>query len=205
MVRAGYDAVSHTYRGDVENGDCALYHEWLDELIPLLQPATRVLDLGCGCGIPVARRLAQSHQVTGVDLSAVQIRRALELVPAARFLCADMMTLEFPPSHFAAIASFYAIIHVPLDQQPALFRNMADWLQPGGYLMATVGHDHWTGTEEDWLGVEGATMYWSHADSATYEAWLTLSGLEVLWTRFVPEGDSGHTLLLARKLGVDAL
>ena len=42
----------------------------LDELLPLItrpggeRPA--VLDLGCGCGIPVARRLASTCAVTGV-------------------------------------------------------------------------------------------------------------------------------------------
>ena len=78
---------------------------------------------------------------------------------------------------------------------------MAGWLQPGGYLLATVGHDRWTGTEEDWLGVAGATMYWSHAGSTTYESWLIESGLSIHWPRFIPEGDGGHTLLLARKPG----
>ena len=62
--------------------------------------------------------------------------------------------------------------------------------------MATVGHTAWTGTEADWLGAE---MYWSHAGEATYRQWLTDLRFELLWTRFVPEGDGGHTLLLARK------
>jgi len=37
----------------------------------------RVLDLGCGNGVPVAKALAVGgHDVTGVDLSAVQVERA---------------------------------------------------------------------------------------------------------------------------------
>ena len=40
-------------------------------------------------------------------------------------------------------------------------------------------------------------MYWSHADRATYVAWLEQTGFEVLWTRFIPEGTGGHTLVLA--------
>jgi len=42
-------------------------------------------------------------------------------------------------------------------------------------------------------------MYWSHADRETYLAWLAKAGFEVVWTRFIPEGDSGHTLLLAKR------
>jgi len=95
----------------------------------------------------------------------------------------------------AAVVSFFAIIHVPLDEQAAIFENIHRWLRPTGYLLATVGSGAWTGTEEDW---HGAPMYWSHADRATYVAWLEQMGFEILWTRFVPEGTGGHTLVLAR-------
>ena len=40
-------------------------------------------------------------------------------------------------------------------------------------------------------------MFWDHADAATYLVWLREAGLEPVWDRFVPEGDSGHTLVLA--------
>jgi SAM-dependent methyltransferase len=109
-----------------------------------------------------------------------------------------MTTLEFPPASFDAVVSFYAIIHIPLDEQPALFAAIRRWLKPGGYLMATVGHTAWTGAEENWLDVPGGTMWWSHADEDTYLRWLAETGFEVLRTRFVPEGDGGHTLVLAR-------
>ncbi len=196
-VRDGYDTISYAYRGDIEDKDCPKYHRWLDELLPLLTSGTPVLDLGCGCGIPVAKRLARTHQVTGVDISPVQIQRAQRLVPDARFLCADMTALTFPTDHFEAIVSFYAIIHIPLDEQPQLFEAMKCWLRPGGYLMITVGHTQWTGTEQDWLDVPGGTMYWSHTDAATYKTWLLENGFTIGWTRFVPEEDSGHTLILA--------
>ena len=199
IVRNGYDAVSYAYRGDVEDGGCAQYHQWLDELIPLLTPGTRMLDLGCGCGIPVARRLAATYPVTGVDISPVQIGRARQLVPQGHFLCADIVDVAFPPAHFGAIVSFYAIIHVPLKEQPGLFQKMKRWLVPGGYLMMTVGSTEWTGTEDNWLGVPDATMYWSHTDATTYESWLVENNFTICWTRFIPEGDGGHTLILARK------
>jgi hypothetical protein len=45
----------------------------------------------------------------------------------------------------------------------------------------------------------GAPMFWDHADTDTYLAWLAQAGLEPLWHRYVPEGASGHTLLLAQR------
>jgi SAM-dependent methyltransferase len=155
-----------------------------------------VLDLGCGCGVPATATLAERFLVTGVDISPVQIERATQLVPAARFLCQDITNAEFPPEGFAAIVSFFAIIHVPVEEQPGIFRKLSRWLRPGGYLMATVGVRAWTGTEDNW---HGAPMYWSHADRETYLSWLKEGGFDVLWTRFIPEGTSGHTLLLAKR------
>lgn len=196
IVRQGYDRISYNYRDDDGGNMPSDYEGWLGELTPLLPAGEPVLELGCGCGVPVARLLAQQFEVTGVDLSPVQIERAQRLVPAGRFLCADMATLDFPADSFAAVVSFYAIIHVPVEEQPALLANIYRWLRPAGYFMATVGHSQWTGTEENWLG---ATMYWSHANAATYRQWLEMLDFRLLWTRFIPEGDGGHTLLLAQK------
>jgi cyclopropane fatty-acyl-phospholipid synthase-like methyltransferase len=162
----------------------------------LLDDGDRVLDLGCGCGVPATATLAERFVVTGVDISPVQIDRARRLVPAALFVCQDMTHAEFPPESFEAIVSFFAIIHLPIEEQPGMFAKLSHWLRPGGYLLATVGDRAWTGTEDDW---HGAPMYWSHADRKTYLSWLEESGFEVLWTRFIPEGSSGHTLVLAKR------
>lgn len=196
VVRQGYDVVSQAYRADDGSGMPSNYAGWLAELTPLLPPGAPVLELGCGCGLPVAKRLADDFAYTGVDLSPVQIERAQALVPNGRFLTADMTTLDYQPGSFAAVLAFYAIIHLPLDEQRPLLANIFRWLQPGGCLMATVGYTAWTGTRENWLG---APMFWSHADAATYRQWLTEIGFSLHWDRFIPEGDSGHTLLLAQK------
>ncbi|HZH29519.1 MAG TPA: class I SAM-dependent methyltransferase [Pyrinomonadaceae bacterium] len=199
IVRRGYDKVSYAYRDEAACADeFTDYDAWIAELSALLPSNSAVLDLGCGCGLPVAERLAAQFAVTGVDLSPVQIERARRLVPQARFIRADMSEVEFPPASFAAIVSFYAVIHLPLAEQPALFRRMRGWLQTGGYFLGTVGSRAWTGTEENWLGVPDARMAWSHADAETYHAWLTASGFEIHRTEFIPEGDGGHTLILAR-------
>ena len=195
IVRRGYDRVSRAYRADdAEDGQ---YGPWLELLEERLAPSSSVLDLGCGCGVPVARRLARRYVVTGVDLSPVQIERARGLVPRATFICADMAEVRFPAATFDAIVCLYALIHVPVSEQPAILRSVATWLRRGGLFMATVGHSAWTGIEKDWLGVEGGDMWWSHADTPTYRRWLSDAGLIVERETFVPEGNGGHTLIVA--------
>ena len=198
-VRRGYDKLSYAYRGDETPDDHAEYAEWVSILSKRLPEGAAVLDLGCGCGLPGTKLLSVEFDVTGVDFSEVQIRRARQLVPAARFICSDISNVEFPRGHFAAVVSFYAIIHMPLDEHPSFFLKVSSWLRPSGYLLAIVGHRAWAGTDESYLGVEDGRMCWSHADEATYLQWISESGLHVHWKRFIPEGESGHTLVFAQK------
>jgi len=197
LVRKGYDALSYLYRqDDAGEGE---YAPWLAGLRERLPEAARVLDVGCGCGVPVARALsAAGYDVTGVDVSEVQIDRARSLVPGATFIRADAMSVRFAPASFDAVISFYAIFHLPIEAQPLLLKRAACWLRPSGWLLATVGHRAWTGTEENWLG-GSATMWWSHADSATYRQWLEQAGLAIVEQSFVPEGGNGHTIFWARR------
>jgi ubiquinone/menaquinone biosynthesis C-methylase UbiE len=197
VVRRGYDAVSLCYRTD--DADTGQYAPWIAELLASLGSHSRVLDLGCGCGIPVARDLAAAeHHVTGVDVSDVQISRARRLVPTARFLRADATTLQLPSQSYDAVVALYSIIHLPLPAQPTVLAAIADWLVDGGLLLITAGFQAWTGTESDWLGGR-ADMWWSHADAATYRSWLDHSGFHIAREEFVPEGDTGHSLFWARR------
>jgi 2-polyprenyl-3-methyl-5-hydroxy-6-metoxy-1,4-benzoquinol methylase len=163
-----------------------------------LGPNARVLDLGCGCGVPLVRDLsAAGHRVTGADISDVQIERARRLVPGATFLREDATRAAFPPRSFDAVVCLYTIIHIPLDEQASLLGRVATWLRDGGWLLLTTGHKAWTGPETGWLGGT-ATMWWSHADAAAYRRWLGAAGFGVVDERYVPEGASGHALFWAR-------
>jgi SAM-dependent methyltransferase len=201
LVRRGYDAISHAYRGD-DGGqatgsaeDLSRYAGWVAELAKLLRPGARVVDLGCGAGLPATRELTgHGLQVLGTDFSAVQLRRAQRLVPAARLVQADMAALQLRPASVDAVVSFYALIHVPVPDQQALFPRIREWLRPGGYFLAIVGAGRWTGTEP----YLGADMFWDHMDTATYLRWLHAAQLRPIWDRYVEEGSSGHSLVLAQ-------
>ena len=200
VVRRGYDAISYRYRAD--DADDGRYAEWLADLRDRIPERSAVLDVGCGCGIPVARTLADAgHRVTGIDLSEVQIKRATELVPGATFIHTDAAEADFVADSFDAVVCLYALIHMPLAEQPALLARIATWLRPGGWFLATTGQRAWTGTDDNWLD-GGATMWWSHADTATYRTWIAEAGLTVVSETFVPEGTGGHTLFWAHNVPV---
>jgi 2-polyprenyl-3-methyl-5-hydroxy-6-metoxy-1,4-benzoquinol methylase len=197
IVRQGYDDVSHRYRGDDDTPSA--YVSWVGDLIDRTPPSGAVLDLGCGCGVPLARDLSVAgYDVTGVDISEVQIERARRLVPAAQFLRDDFTRIQLPAASFEAIVCLYAIIHVPQELQPALITKIAAWLRPGGWLLITAGQEAWTGSQERWLGGT-KTMWWSQLDADSYRQLMVTAGLEVVEQRFIPEGSSGHSLFWARR------
>jgi trans-aconitate methyltransferase len=201
LVRRGYDAISVAYRSDdgrpasSTSEDVSRYAGWVEELASLLPSRAVVVDLGCGAGLPATRELTdRGLRVLGVDFSAVQLSRARHLVPAASLLQADMTALHLQHSRVDAVVSFYALIHVPLEDQRSLFPRIRSWLRPGGYLLAITGADRWSGIDT----YLGAQMFWDVADTASYLRWLTTARLEPVWHRYIPEGDSGHSLILAR-------
>jgi GrpB-like predicted nucleotidyltransferase (UPF0157 family)/protein-L-isoaspartate O-methyltransferase len=196
LVREAYDRVSYAYRAD--DGDDAREGAWAKRVDGRLAAGSDVLDLGCGCGVPVARLLAARHAVTGVDISPVQIARARRLVPGARFVCADMTEVEHEPASFDAVVALYSLVHVPLDEQRLLYARIAGWLRADGLLLATVGASRYRGIEEGWLDVEGADVFFDHADAATHVEMLRTAGFDVERVEHAPEGDAGQTLVEAR-------
>ena len=176
VVVAGYEHVADSYLDRF--GVSAVRQKWLDRLADSLPAGGgRVLDLGCGAGIPVARDLvARGHAVVGVDGSARQLDRARRNVPAASFIEADMCEVELDAASFDAVGAFYSITHVPPTRQGLLIARIATWLKPGGVFVASFG----TGGPGEWLGEWlGTTMYFGHGGEAETRLQLAEAGSEV--------------------------
>jgi SAM-dependent methyltransferase len=176
VVALGYDAAADSYLDRL--GVSSVRQKWVERLIEgLPSGGGRVLDLGCGAGIPVARDLVLlGHAVVGVDGSTQQVLRARRNVPAATFIEADMCEITFEPASFDAVGAFYSIMHIPPIQQGPLIANIATWLKPCGMLVASFG----TGTAGEWTGEWlGTTMYFGHNSETETLRYLVGSGLRV--------------------------
>ena len=185
LVASGYDLMAEAYLQ--RHGRSEVRSHWLRELIGLLPGQTRVLDLGCGAGVPVARELtAGGFQVVGVDLSARQIELARRNVPAAEFVQADMATVELAPTSFDAVSAFYSITHVPRDEHATLLQRIATWLKPNGVFVTSLGADQLDDWRGDWLGVE---MFFSHYGADINKRLVRDAGLVIERAELIEQDD----------------
>ncbi len=198
VVERGYDAISDRFLDWRDRIVDDPRREWSDALTSRLSDGARLLELGCGAGIPDTKLLADRFRVTGVDISAEQIKRARANVTSAEFIQADFTALEFEPGQFDAVAAFYSFNHVPRDLLPGLFERIHTWLAPGGYLLASFGTsdtESWTG---DWLGT---TMFFSSFPPETTRQLLAEAGFELERDELVPmlepEGEVAFHWVLA--------
>jgi 2-polyprenyl-3-methyl-5-hydroxy-6-metoxy-1,4-benzoquinol methylase len=186
IVASGYDHIAEAYLEWTARSP--LRERWLNELSGMLPQRGDVLDLGCGAGM-VARRLTQmGFSLLGIDGSSRQIALARKNEHRSEFRLADMLLVSFPPASFAAVTAFYSITHLPRAEHPAMLKRIAEWLKPGGMLLASLGYrdcPDWTG---EWLG---ATMFFSHFDAETNIRLVESAGLAIRHREVIAEEENG--------------
>jgi ubiquinone/menaquinone biosynthesis C-methylase UbiE len=199
LVRRGYDRVADDFLAIRVKGGAD--SKQLAALRQSLKPASRVLDAGCGSGVPVAEALQiAGHRVIGVDLSAGQLRLARRFVVELEPIQADLAGLPFRDRSFDALVSFYAVIHVPREEHLAVLNEFGRVLRHGGQLLVCMG---WTDLPADhdpqsWLG---APMFWSHYDAVTNLELFNAAGIEITRSDEVPDpnGHGSHQFVHAVK------
>jgi SAM-dependent methyltransferase len=136
-VRRSYDTLASEYARRIAD---ELRHKPLDrELLDRFAGHTAgrgpVCDLGCGPG-HVARYLRDRNvEVFGLDLSPAMLEQARRLNPDIAFHQGNMLDLRPWSGALAGIAAFYAIVNLPRQSLPVVFREIAAALQPGGLLL----------------------------------------------------------------------
>ncbi|WP_406480560.1 class I SAM-dependent DNA methyltransferase [Streptomyces sp. NBC_01615] len=128
-----HEAFSHK-EGQISAG------EWL---IASLPAGSRVLDLGCGTGVPTARQLTDAgFELVGVDLSGGMVKLAREYVPDATFHQLDLADLRpggpRDLGRFDAVAAFFSLLMLPRAEIPLALRSIHHLLVPGGLFALSM-------------------------------------------------------------------
>jgi ubiquinone/menaquinone biosynthesis C-methylase UbiE len=130
-ARRYYDDFSDSY----EEGRGYGYHRMIDDLevevaTPYAQGA-RVLELGCGTGLILARVAEVAREAVGIDLSEGMAQRARDRGLDVHI--GSVCDLPFDDDQFDLTYSFKVLAHVP-DICAAL-REAARVTRPGGHLL----------------------------------------------------------------------
>ena len=110
-----YDLIADWYA--TERTDATGVPE-VQELAASIAPGSRILDIGCGNGIPLTRALLGSgHRVVGLDSSGRMLehfRRNWPVTPAVRAL---VQACPFLPGTFDAAVAWGVMFHLPQQEE----------------------------------------------------------------------------------------
>jgi SAM-dependent methyltransferase len=163
LVEESYDSIAQTYL-DWTASTPSPREAWLKKLLTHLPVNSKVLELGCGAGVPGTQILAKhciDGLVTGVDISAAQLELARTHVPEAKLLKSDMMDLEFEKGSLDAVVGFYSVLHLPREEQIVLMTRIGEWMSKEGWLLINLGiADAAEIVNKNWLQ-DGKGMFWS--------------------------------------------
>jgi len=192
IVRKGYDKIAREYQAD--RGLFKNTKE-LREFASHLSKNARVLDVGCGAGVPITKFLVESgFDVTGIDFSEGMLKLARKNIPKARFIKKDMTKIDFEDNSFEGLTAFYSIFHVPRKKHFSLFKSLHRILKPKGVMLICLGPDHWEGTDE-YYGVE---MFWSHYSSEKSLQLVRNAGFQIIWDKHLVRGGENQYWILAK-------
>jgi 2-polyprenyl-3-methyl-5-hydroxy-6-metoxy-1,4-benzoquinol methylase len=169
-----YDAIFEWY---VTERSSVIGLPEIEELTRSLPRGARVLDLGCGTGIPIAKFLIDADfEVFGIDSSPKMIARFRQQFPRANASCEMIEESEFFGRTFNAVVCWGVMFHLDRAAQERVIARTAASLNEHGKFLFTSGEEE--GTVEGVMN--GTTFRYISLGADTYERLLNENGLELL-------------------------
>lgn len=137
-MKTDYDAIAEDWnrlRTHLPAPDLALF-ELFRCYIPL---QGRVLDLGCGHGIPIAAMMTErGFTMTGVDRSERLLSLARSAMPQQEWIQSELESFE-PVGHYHGVIIWDSMFHLPRHEHLTLLGKVFEALEPEGVVILSSG------------------------------------------------------------------
>ena len=169
-----YDTISEWY-STTRDGDIGVPE--LSELSRTLPVGSRILDLGCGNGIPMSRFLSgRGFEVFGIDSSEQMIARFRRNCLDAHAQCARIQDSDFFQTRFDAVVAWGVLFHLSASDQELTIVKVAHALRALGKFLFTAGEREGTVESE----MQGLRFSYVSLGAEKYRTLLDGHGFDVL-------------------------
>jgi 2-polyprenyl-3-methyl-5-hydroxy-6-metoxy-1,4-benzoquinol methylase len=147
------------------------------KLAALLPAGAKVLDLGCGHGIPIAQYLVQHNfEVYAIDSSAKLIAQFNHNFPGIPVECAYIQDSDFFSTTFDAVICYGVLFHLSAHDQRKVLQKITSVLYLRGILLFTASNEAIEGTSQ----MNGQSFPYLSFGTEAYTRFLNEQGMELL-------------------------
>lgn len=192
LNESSYDKISEQFLFSREKSQV---HQKVIEFANNLDKHCKVLDIGCGGGVPNSKYLTEKGLiVTGIDISKNLLSQALKNVPNATFLMSDITQFHTQDT-FSGIIAWDSLFHLEYSEHESVFRKIYNLLKPGGLFLFTHG-----GTEGEILGeMHGEQFSYSSLGPVKTKTLLEEIGFKIISWEVNQSEENGYLIGLVAK------
>ena len=155
----------------------------LKKFVKDIPKGTKVLDAGCGTGVPVAKFLSKKLDVIGIDISSKMIQLARKNVQNAKFKKMSLTNINLKSNSFNLICCFFALFHVKKSEIPKVIKKFYSLLKKEGLLIISLGEAKKNKEEISTFFKE--RIYYAGMKQKNLERIIKKAGFKVIYTKLL--------------------
>lgn len=179
IVKKGYNSLKEEYQNKYAKNKNTI--RALNMFFQFCKTPGKIIDLGIGTGIPVAKYLNEKgFQVTGVDISEEMLKLAEKNVPSLKTVCEDFSKLSAKDEEFDAGIALFSLLHITKKDMGGVLIEINRVLKKQGYFLFCVNK----GNFEGYSKLLGQKMFFACFEEKEIDEYLKNSGFEIVFKYF---------------------